>query len=859
MVEFFYTLDQEEHKQRLFLVVAIQAPGQKRQLYRDSLQASSKDRELLTVFMQAELQFRGLSSHSAQAETVPFNRIRIAEERTLSILPKLGVTGRLFWKEKKLLVDPFTPVDYFYEVSTGAGGAWLVRAQPSDLILLPGDPPWVIQGGVLRMLAVDKRWVLMGEKRIEEAQKERFIDQIELPRAPKMIWKIEKTPEREVLPFLLLSDRFGGFADLWMDYGEGRTVAFHDPKKVAWRTLEREKSWEKDLLETDFIKKTTDSSHYYCPLDKVAKSLTFLLEIGWPVFDYRNRRVVREQKRDLELEVGADAIAVRGKIAYGAHQADLTDVLGAFNRRERFVDLSPQTVGLIESPLLSELADQEITAAGVVLKKSHFGILEPFFPEMAQNPHFRQLTEIASAPPGAGFLGTLHPYQQEGVDWLQFLHNSDFHGLLADEMGLGKTVQVLALVSRLSFSKPLLVIVPTSLLFNWRREIEKFLPAQSYYIHSGSKRQQEGQLLQGERIILTSYALLRQDSSLLESISYSAVILDEAQCIKNPDSQIAQAVFRLKGDFRLAITGTPIENRWDELWSLFYFLMPELLGDRRAFHAQMLAGMSDVRYLHQLKKKVRPFLLRRRKDQIGEQLPPKYEQTVWVEMQEEQRAFYEEWLAKQRSGLLRKVREEGIGSHRMEILEAILRLRQICCDPRLVDKNSPSVSSAKLERLMEDLESVVAEGRKVLIYSQFTQMLKLIEGQVQEKNYSYVYLDGSSQNREALVQRFQEDPQTQLFLISLKAGGVGLNLTAADYVFLFDPWWNDAVEQQAIDRAHRFGRKNPVIARRYVAALSIEEKIMHLKQRKSALAQGLLDLEQGFAQLTLQDLFELLS
>ena len=414
-----------------------------------------------------------------------------------------------------------------------------------------------------------------------------------------------------------------------------------------------------------------------------------------------------------------------------------------------------------------------------------------------------------------------------------FLYRSGFHGLLADEMGLGKTVQVLGFLSQLEINHPILIVMPTSLLFHWKKEVRTFLPHLDVYVHSGSDRLDS---LEGKSLILTSYAILRQDHALFSERYFECVILDEAQMIKNPEAQVSQCAFSLQAKMKLALTGTPVENRWDDLWSLFYFLMPELLGDRKTFSARVSL----------LKKKLRPFILRRTKEAVAKDLPEKIEQTVWVEMEEPQRAFYEEWLKKTKKGLTS-------ASKRFEILEAILRLRQICCHPDLVD-GSAAVASAKLERLLLDIETVVQEGRKALIYSQFVSMLSLIKKELQERGIAYVYLDGSSQDREAVVNRFQEDPATPLFLISLKAGGVGLNLTAADYVFLYDPWWNNAVESQAIDRAHRFGRKETVIARRYVVETSIEEKIMHLKAHKAGLSKGLFDFDQEMADLSLDDL-----
>jgi SNF2 family DNA or RNA helicase len=276
----------------------------------------------------------------------------------------------------------------------------------------------------------------------------------------------------------------------------------------------------------------------------------------------------------------------------------------------------------------------------------------------------------------------------------------------------------------------------------------------------------------------------------------------------------------------------------------------------------MLSAQLDSRFLTQVKKKIRPFLLRRRKLDVALQLPPKFEQLVYVEMSEVQREIYERWMRKTRQGLLKKVSLEGASAHRMQILEAILRLRQLCAHPWLIEEPGADIfaSCAKYERLFADLAEVVAEGSKVLIYSQFTEALRLIERQIKELGYNYVYLDGSTKDRASIVQRFQEDPKVQIFLISLKAGGVGLNLTAADYVFLYDPWWNEAVEQQAIDRAHRVGKTSPVIARRYVTLLSIEEKIMHLKAHKKALSESLLDLgEEVGTAVKIEELLALLN
>jgi SNF2 family DNA or RNA helicase len=319
--------------------------------------------------------------------------------------------------------------------------------------------------------------------------------------------------------------------------------------------------------------------------------------------------------------------------------------------------------------------------------------------------------------------------------------------------------------------------------------------------------------------------------------------LDEAQTIKNAETQTARAVCELNARFRLTITGTPIENHLNELWSQFRFLMPDLLGEQASFQAEVQASSADSRFLQRIRRRIKPFILRRKKEEVAKDLPEKIEQVVWIEMTPEQRSFYDQFLANAKRSL------DGKG--RMEVLESILRLRQICCHSLLV---ADEVSeSAKLEALLEDLDTIREEGKKALIYSQFTAMLSLIGKALKAKEWNYAYLDGSTTNRAEVVDSFQNDPEISLFLISLKAGGIGLNLTSADYVLLFDPWWNDAAENQAVNRAHRIGRIDTVIAKRYIIAESIEEKMMTLKAHKRGLIAGILDHDDFSAGSTLTD------
>lgn len=805
----------------------------------------------------------------------------IEEKESAETVRRAAQAGNLFFEGKKVVFDPFTKLKLILTVKPHGDGFVIEEHLQGPTQKLPldrcraifhGTPPCVLNGHLLQNLSQDisPQFLDMDFKgsRAElfdllEAIKEEGEDAPEILLPPDLPSDAEETR-----PILKLKDRSGAFADLWTTYSRHGEIAFHDTEKHAWRKKEEEKNWEKDLLETDFKAKIVDSSHYYCPMDKVVHSLTFLLEIGWKILDYKGREVVRQGVTAVEIGVRGTSFLFKGHVRYGEHKADVQDIVGSFNRRDRFIELSPLQVGLLdgETTPISQLgADVSLDEEGVLLGKQKIGLGL----DLLRHPSFTPREEVASllgklAGRDLGiesisladsFVGTLHPYQQEGVNWLHALYENQLGALLADEMGLGKTVQVIAWLSNIPGK--VLVVAPTSLLFHWRKECEKFLPSLNVYVHTGPERARTVEELDEKQVILTSYALLRLDSDLLSRLSLTAAVFDEAQAMKNPFSQTAEAACALQAAFRLAITGTPMENRHQDLWSIFHLLLPGLLGERSEFHAKMHAGQADGRYLQRMRQLIRPFILRRRKELVAGQLPEKIEQTIWVEMDEEQRKIYEEKLRAYKQGFIQKI-DETLAVRRMEVLEAILRLRQICCHPQLVEPSLPA-TSAKMEKLLEDVDAIVAEGRKALIYSQFTSMLSLIEKEVQGRGYGYVVLDGSTKDREAIVQKFQEDSSVSLFLISLKAGGVGLNLTAADYVLLYDPWWNDAVERQAIDRAHRLGRSGQVIARRYAAAFTIEEKIMRLKEHKSALVEQLLEGEIVPSAMKIEDLLDLIS
>jgi SNF2 family DNA or RNA helicase len=456
---------------------------------------------------------------------------------------------------------------------------------------------------------------------------------------------------------------------------------------------------------------------------------------------------------------------------------------------------------------------------------------------------------IEEADPPASFRGTLRHYQREGLGWLRFLREFGLGGCLADDMGLGKTVQVLALLAERA-KRPSIIIVPRSLVFNWMREAERFTPNLRVLDYSGGRRKPSDIETGNWDIVLATYGTLRSDIAHLSRIEFEYAILDEAQAIKNANTASAKAARLLRAKQRLALSGTPIENRIEELWSLFEFLNPGMLGAASTFaimadlatDAEPSDGLAGREIL---RRALRPLILRRTKEQVAPELPERVEQTLYVDLEPPQRQFYMELLAATRRSLLSEVDRVGVGGARMHILEALLRLRQAACHPVLVDPARPNLPSAKLDALIPTLEEIVEEGHKAIVFSQFTRFLAIVRARLEAANIPYEYLDGATRNREAHVDRFQSPSGPPVFLISLKAGGHGLNLTAADYVYLLDPWWNPAVEAQAIDRAHRIGQTRRVMATRLVARGTIEEKVIELQESKRAIADAILGADQG--------------
>ncbi|HMX24527.1 MAG TPA: SNF2-related protein [Blastocatellia bacterium] len=587
---------------------------------------------------------------------------------------------------------------------------------------------------------------------------------------------------------------------------------------------------------------------------------------------------------------GIDWFDVQAVINFGELEVSLADIRKSLRKKERFIKLADGSVGEIPDEWLQKYKHlfglSEVKEDGFRVARHHVTMLDQLLSENEQvttDKGFEKAREWLKNFQGiqehslpANFSGELRPYQKAGFDWLHFLRESRFGGCLADDMGTGKTIQTLCFLQSVKEEYEArnagkrkkepraahLLVVPRSLVTNWMREAEKFTPNLRILDFAHAERAADIREFDNYDLVLTTYGILLREIERLIEYEFDTAILDEAQAIKNPVSESAKAARLIKCRHKLTLTGTPVENNTLELWSQFSFLNPGLLGSADYFRedfAGPIERQQDETATATLRRLVYPFILRRTKDQVALDLPPRSEKILWNEMEPAQRKVYNTTRDEYRAKILKLIEDKGVKDARFRILEGLLRLRQICNHPKLVQPGYKG-NSAKLDTLLETIETLRAEKHKVLVFSQFVQMLKLIETQLKKAKIPYTYLDGSTTNRQARVDEFQTDENIPVFLISLKAGGVGLNLTAADYVIHVDPWWNPAVEMQASDRAHRIGQDKPVFVYKLMMRDSVEEKILQLQERKRTLVKQLISTEAGFFKsLTADDIAALFS
>lgn len=778
------------------------------------------------------------------------------------------------------------------------------------------NPPWILMDDHAAEIRNTQAAVILSSLPVEipiqqaDLFRERYFAQIaqRLPIKSDLVhWQ---DVEGDPVPRLYLRDERGNAlrADLRFGYGEQEVTAARTEETTTIQTVPdswdllrihrqpaREQHFYHLLADPAYRLKRSDNRQPFGtfelrarahPFDFLMYSVPQLTQAGFEIYGEENLKAGRINRTTPTLRVhitsGIDWFDLKTTVEFGDQQISLRDLRKAMKRGESYVKLADGSIGQIPEEWLSKYnhlwnLTEEIDD-GFRLSDIHLPLLDSLLeddptiqtpPDLApRRERLRHFERIAFYPLPGGFVGELRPYQKHGFDWLHFLREYKFGGILADDMGLGKTVQVLAYLqsqreqASAENGAASLLIVPKSLIVNWQREAEKFTPGLRFLEYMGNVRSKDTSTFDDYDVVLTTYGTMLRDVEILRGYKFSHIILDESQAIKNPLAKSAKAARLLDGEHRLVMTGTPVENNTFELWSQFAFLNPGLLGNMDYFKREFATPIetrNDEEAARTLRTLVYPFILRRTKEQVAPELPPRSERIVYTDMSAPQKKLYIQTRERYRAELLGLIESEGMNDVRFRILEGLLRLRQIAIHPALVEKSYRG-ESPKFEILVETLETLQAEGHKALVFSQFVETLKLVRRALDERKIKYVYLDGQTPNRQSRVDLFQTDPSFPFFLISLKAGGVGLNLTAADYVIHLDPWWNPAVEMQASDRAHRIGQDKPVFVYKIIARDTVEEKILQLQERKRMLVKSIIASESSFFKsLTKEDVRTLFS
>lgn len=682
--------------------------------------------------------------------------------------------------------------------------------------------------------------------------------------------------------------------ELYFDYGF-HTAGESDPATSFIQASERRRIVRRPefearavrTLEGSGFKRWKDFQNSECWTVSKANlpgAVQCLIAEGWQVEAdgrlFRNPGTFR-----FHLKSGIDWFELHGDVEYGDTSISIPRLLKAMKRKESTILLDDGSYGMLPEEWLEKYSmifglgstqkdhvrfgRNQAGLLDTLLETETSGSCDEIFLQLRRELNSFSGVEPADPPPG--FRGSLRQYQRIGLGWMHFLQRFGFGGCLADDMGLGKTIQVLALLEerrclRVKAAEseavpPSLVVMPRSLVFNWLQEAERFTPELRILDHTGGERIRSHGHFDEYDVIFTTYGTLRRDAPFFKQKMFDYIILDEAQAIKNASTESSKAARVLKGRYRLTLSGTPIENHIGELWSLFEFLNPGMLGSVSLFRSGKGSQMkpqdnsSDL-----LARALRPFILRRTKKQVAPDLPEKVEQTLFCKLEPDQKALYDELREHYRNSLLQRIESDGMNRSKIYVLEALLRLRQAAIHPGLIDQSRMYEPSAKLDMLLPQLMEILEEGHKALVFSQFTSVLRILRSRLDKEKIVYEYLDGQTRDRSAPVERFQNDPEVKLFLISLKAGGLGLNLTAAEYVFLLDPWWNPAVEAQAVDRTHRIGQTRSVFAYRLIAKDTVEEKVLALQETKREIADAIISQDNSLIRnLNSDDLSLLLS
>ncbi len=681
--------------------------------------------------------------------------------------------------------------------------------------------------------------------------------------------------------------------DIKADDNEKVILPLMDKLLIVYRNMEAENTFINKIekLHSNFIRPEEGNTLALKGTDVLKNNWFFLFtdavkEMNVPVFGFDALKNFRfntaRPTTKIYISSNTDWFDAKIDIEFADQKVTVEDVKKALANKQQFVQLQDGTLGILPEEWIRKYSllfrVGEGKTSDIRLSKYHFSVIEELYEQRNEEELFVKLEEkydklrynhsIEEVEPPEHLKPILRPYQKSGFQWLNYLREVHWGGILADDMGLGKTIQALSFLHHLREQNgklKALVVCPTTLIYNWENEIKKFTPSLTYYIHHGGTRTPETLIDPDIDIIITTYGTLRSDVKQFIEIELDYVILDESQAIKNPSSKVAKAATLLQAKNKLCLTGTPLQNNTFDIYAQMNFLNPGMLGSMEFFKHEFSTPIDKFGEKEQkdhLRKLLYPFILRRTKEQVAKDLPEKQEMILFCEMSREQRDIYEAFRNDYRSKILDVVEEQGIQKSQLTILQGLMKLRQICDSPAIIkdEEKFPNVS-VKLEELGREITENISD-HKALVFSQFLGMLALIKGRLQEIGVDYEYFDGSTSapDREKAIQRFQNDENCRVFLISLKAGGVGLNLTAADYVYIVDPWWNPAVEQQAIDRTHRIGQTKNIFAYRMICKDTVEDKILTLQEKKRRLAADLITDDSGFVKsLTREDIEYLFS
>lgn len=667
-----------------------------------------------------------------------------------------------------------------------------------------------------------------------------------------------------------------------------KVLIIHRNKEAEMQFVERLRT-----LHTNFSQ-PSGNNYFYLRSKEALKNNWFFLffdtlkEMNIRVFGFDGLRNFRFSSHkpvtNLQISSGIDWFDAQIEVLYGDQRVSIKDIKHALANKQNYVQLADGSLGLLPEEWLRKYSllfkiGEEKDKGGLKLSKYNFSVIDELYEfiddeaiviELEQKRRkLLQFDEIRNIALPDNVHATLRPYQESGFQWLNYLDEVKWGGILADDMGLGKTVQALTFVQHYKNEHNdkclTLVVCPTTLIYNWENEIKKFTPTMRHHIHHGPARQKNPEELQKSDILITTYGTLRSDIQLLMKMEFDYVILDESQAIKNPHSKVTKAAQLLHTKNRLALSGTPMQNNTFDIYAQMNFLNPGMLGSVDFFRnefATPIDKFQDEERKDHLRKLIYPFILRRTKEQVAKELPEKIETVIFCEMDAEQRHIYDAYRNTYRSKILGVIEDQGMERSQLTILQGLMKLRQICDSPAILNEQEQYPNhSVKLHELTREMSENIS-NHKVLIFSQFLGMLALIKDRLLHLKIPFEYFDGSTSTieRERAIQNFQNNDECRVFLISLKAGGVGLNLTAADYVYIVDPWWNPAVEQQAIDRTHRIGQTKNIFAYRMICKDTVEEKILQLQERKKSLVKDIIADDTGFIKkLTKEDVLYLFS